>query len=100
MISSRASIMQALPVPVTRRNRVPLAAFITLLLAAFAYALRDGSMFGITALVMALLLPAVAYVAVTRPLLFPYAAYVLLIPFDNLLGAGSFGTLTKLLGFF
>jgi O-antigen ligase len=91
--------MQALPVPVTRRNRVPLAAFITLLLAAFAYALRDGSAFGITALLLTLLLPAAAYVAVTRPLLFPYAAYVLLIPFDNLLGAGSFGTLTKILGF-
>lgn len=91
--------MQALPVPITRRSRVPLAAFIIFLLAAFAYALRDGSTFGIAALMMTLLLPAAAYVAVTRPLLFPYAPYVLLIPFDNLLGAGSFGTLTKILGF-
>ncbi|MGC1381455.1 MAG: O-antigen ligase family protein [Candidatus Baltobacteraceae bacterium] len=38
------------------------------------------------------------YVAYKRPLDFPLGLYMLLIPFDNLLGTGSFGTLTKLLG--
>ena len=32
-----------------------------------------------------------------RPILFPFAAYVALVPFDNLLSISSFGTLTKLL---
>jgi O-antigen ligase len=50
---------------------------------------------GLAALVIA---PLALYIAQSRPLDFPLGLYVLLIPFDNLLSAGSFGTLTKLLG--
>jgi O-antigen ligase len=44
------------------------------------------------------LLPFAAYATVVRPMVFPYALYVLLIPFDNLLNFSGSGTLTKLLG--
>jgi O-antigen ligase len=46
----------------------------------------------------AALAPVGVYVALKRPLDFPLGLYILLVPFDNLLGTGSFGTLTKLLG--
>lgn len=42
--------------------------------------------------------PCALYAALLRPLSMVFGLYVLLVPFDNLLGAGSFGTLTKLLG--
>ena len=42
--------------------------------------------------------PIAIYVALKRPMDFPLGLYVVLIPFDNLLGTGSFGTITKLLG--
>jgi O-antigen ligase len=41
--------------------------------------------------------PVLAYVAFKRPLVFPFAAYVALIPFDNLLQIPKYGTLTKLM---
>lgn len=52
------------------------------------------------ALIMAVLLlvPYALYLAVVRPMQFPYGLYVLLVPFDNLLLTGKAGTLTKLLG--
>ncbi len=46
----------------------------------------------------AVLFPYLLYVAFTRPLAFPFGLYVLLVPFDNILSFGSFGTITKLLG--
>lgn len=42
--------------------------------------------------------PALIWLAVARPVLFPYALFALLVPFDNLLGMGSSGTVTRLLG--
>jgi O-antigen ligase len=58
--------------------------------------------FGVTpggvALAALVIAPLALYIAQARPLDFPLGLYVLLIPFDNLLNAGSFGTLTKLLG--
>ena len=42
--------------------------------------------------------PALVWLALTRPILFPYALFALLVPFDNLLGIGSSGTVTRLLG--
>ena len=50
---------------------------------------------GLAALI---LIPYGLYVALARPLSFPFGLYVLLIPFDNLLATGAFGTITKLLG--
>ncbi len=42
--------------------------------------------------------PALVWLALARPVLFPYALFALLVPFDNLLGIGSSGTVTRLLG--
>lgn len=47
---------------------------------------------------IAVLAPYAFYVALARPLAFPFGLYVVLVPFDNVLGTGSFGTITKLLG--
>jgi exopolysaccharide production protein ExoQ len=50
------------------------------------------------AIVFALLLAPFAIVlALRRPMLFPYALYVIMIPFDNMLSLGKAGTLTKFL---
>jgi len=63
-----------------------------------AFLVAKGSPTRIVAATAIVLLPAVAYAGLRRPILFPYALYVLLIPFDNLLLISSVGTLTKLLG--
>ncbi len=42
--------------------------------------------------------PYLLYAALLRPLIFPFGLYILLVPFDNLLGSGSGGTITKMLG--
>lgn len=44
------------------------------------------------------LTPVLVYLSLVRPLLFPYALYILLMPFDMFLGTGHAGTLTKFLG--
>ena len=84
---------------------VPRVAWQVLLAAvAFAAALAALSfiVFGASPMTLAAVAAAVApiaiYVALQRPLEFLLGLYVLLIPFDNLLGTGSFGSLTKLLG--
>lgn len=41
--------------------------------------------------------PAIVYVMLVAPLVFPFTFYVLLVPFDNLLAFSAFGTVTKLL---
>jgi O-antigen ligase len=50
---------------------------------------------GVIALVLS---PFAVYVVLRWPLASIFGLYVLLVPFDNLLNTGSFGTLTKLLG--
>src|ERR1700729_448046 len=53
----------------------------------------------VTAAAIAVLIaPLVLYVALRWPLESLYGLFVVLVPFDNLLNTGSFGTLTKLLG--
>jgi O-antigen ligase len=52
---------------------------------------RVGVVFGLLAAPFAIML------ALRRPMLFPYALYVLFIPFDNMLSLGKAGTLTKFL---
>ncbi|TAM62523.1 O-antigen ligase domain-containing protein [bacterium] len=80
----------------TRMDAVWLAvAAITVLCALL---LAKGSTLRIAAAAALIAVPFAGYVALRRPLLFPYAFYVLLIPFDNLLIVSSFGTLTKVLG--
>ncbi|MBV8489144.1 MAG: O-antigen ligase family protein [Candidatus Eremiobacteraeota bacterium] len=54
-----------------------------------------------TGMVMALVSvagPVLLYAAIVAPLVFPFCAYVALVPFDNILDISAFGTLTKILG--
>jgi O-antigen ligase len=78
--------------------RIVLAVFVLLTGLAALLLLVKG--FNLSSLAFAALVaaPLGLYAAVKRPLDFPLGLYILLIPFDNLLGTGSFGTLTKLLG--
>ncbi|HZV78562.1 MAG TPA: O-antigen ligase family protein [Candidatus Binatus sp.] len=57
-----------------------------------------GSKIGPIAALAVALLPMLAYFAITRPFIVPYAIYVLLLPFDNVLAFSSGTTLTKFLG--
>jgi exopolysaccharide production protein ExoQ len=70
---------------------------IPLLAAASLLFLVGGSSPFSSALIALFLAPIALYAALQYPLIFPLTVYVLLIPFDSLLGTGS-GTLTKLLG--
>lgn len=56
-----------------------------------------GTKTGMALALLASLGPLAAYGALTAPLLFPFCAFVLLVPFDNLLQFSAFGTVTKLL---
>ncbi|TAM74930.1 O-antigen ligase domain-containing protein [bacterium] len=80
----------------TRVDTVSLAMAAIILLCALL--LAKGSTTRIALAVAVVAVPLATYAALRRPLLFPYALYVLLVPFDNLLLVSSFGTLTKLLG--
>jgi exopolysaccharide production protein ExoQ len=53
--------------------------------------LRIGLVFAIV------LSPFAVYLTFVRPMLFPYALYILLIPFDNLLNLSGTGTITRFL---
>ncbi len=75
-----------------------LAVVATVVLAAMAFWVARGSAVHDALLAAALLLPLMAYFALSRPIAFPYCAYILLIPFDTFLSVGKFGTLTKLFG--
>jgi O-antigen ligase len=79
-------------------SRVALAAAVVLFSAAAVTLLVSGPSTIVLGLVALLLAPLFLYVALRRPLDFPFGLYVLLVPFDNLLGLGTFGTLTRLLG--
>jgi O-antigen ligase len=79
-------------------SRVALAAAVVLFSAAAVMLLVSGPSTIVLGLVALLLAPLFVYVALRRPLDFPFGLYVLLVPFDNLLGLGAFGTLTRLLG--
>ncbi len=63
-----------------------------------AYALGSGTQLG-RILLMLLVGGPVAFVLWLRwPIILPFGIYIVLVPFDNLLQIGSFGTLTKLVG--
>jgi len=61
-------------------------------------AIVDGLGLRAAALAALLVLPIALYIAFEWPLESVFGLYVLLVPFDNLLGTGSFGTVTKFLG--
>jgi len=60
------------------------------------FMLTLGTKTGLALGVAAIGMPVAIYLAITRPLLFPFGLYVVLIPFDNLLGISHWGTLTRL----
>ena len=63
-----------------------------------AYALGSGTPLG--GVILAILVggPIGFLLWLRWPIILPFGIYVVLVPFDNLLSIGSFGTLTKLLG--
>jgi O-antigen ligase len=82
----------------SRYLTIPLALGITLALVATAFLVSAGTPIRDTAIALGLLAPIAFYFAIVRPIVFPYGLYILLIPFDTLLGVSSAGTLTKMLG--
>lgn len=78
------------------RNAFVIAACALALIA--APLLIGGSQTKIALALMILLAPLAIYLALKRPILFPYSLYAFLIPFDNLLTVSTFGTATRLLG--
>ncbi|HET9029943.1 MAG TPA: O-antigen ligase family protein [Candidatus Aquilonibacter sp.] len=76
---------------------VTLAAGVVLLAACAGLLLRRGDLTSQIALIAMFVAPPAIFFAITRPLIFPFCLYVVLVPFDNLLAIGTFGTLTKLL---
>lgn len=78
--------------------RALLAAFIVCFCALAVWLLKSGDTTRAMMLVGLAAVPYVLYASLLRPLIFPFGLYVLLVPFDNLLGNTSSGTLTKLLG--
>ncbi|MGB6985796.1 MAG: O-antigen ligase family protein [Candidatus Aquilonibacter sp.] len=56
-----------------------------------------GTKTGVALALAAVLGPLAVYGAICEPLVFPFTFYVMLAPFDNLMGAPAFGTLARLL---
>ena len=56
-----------------------------------------GTKTGVALALAAVLGPLAGYGAICAPLVFPFTAYIALVPFDNLLALPAFGTLTRLL---
>ncbi|HTU83311.1 MAG TPA: O-antigen ligase family protein [Candidatus Acidoferrales bacterium] len=78
--------------------RTLLLAIVSLIGLAIIVLLTRGANLMTVGLVALAASPIALYAALKRPLDFPFAIYVVLVPFDNLLGTGPFGTITKLLG--
>ncbi len=87
--------------PATRISQTTLKAAlvaVALLGLAAALALARGLSVSTVAGAIAIVAPLAIYAALRWPVEAVFGLYVLLVPFDNLLNTGSFGTLTKLLG--
>lgn len=83
----------------TRRSNVIAAAVIASLgtIAAYASVALSGTKTGVVLAAIAIFGPALLYGALTSPIAFPFAFYIVLIPFDNLLAMNAFGTTTRML---
>ena len=77
--------------------RAALAALVLFALSTAVMLVTGPSLMSI-GLVALTLLPVIVYLALRWPLASTFGIYALLVPFDNLLNTGSFGTITKLLG--
>lgn len=67
-------------------------------LAAYASVQLSGTKTGAAISLLATAGPALLWAAIIAPLAFPFGAYAILTPFDNILTMPEFGTLTRLLG--
>ena len=65
-------------------------------LATLGLTVLSGTKTGVALALAAVLGPLAAYGAICAPLVFPFTAYIVLVPFDNLLALPSFGTVTRL----
>jgi putative inorganic carbon (HCO3(-)) transporter len=74
------------------------AAYVAGLALLCAHELVSGSSLGLAACIVAALAPPALYAAIRVPLVFPFCAYIVVMPFDTLGRLGGFGTLTKLVG--
>ena len=70
------------------------AAILTMLAYEVAHGTRSAFALG---LAVSLFIP-LCYVAIERPLVFPFGLYALLIPLDDILSLGKIGTINKLIG--
>lgn len=77
--------------------RAALAAIVPIGLAVAALLIGGMSFFTVGA-ILVVVAPLALYAALRWPLETLFGLYVALVPFDNLLNTGSFGTLTKLIG--
>lgn len=85
----------------TQPNRSRLFAWIAVacaaLLAALALIALSGTKTGIALTIAAIGGPLAVYSTAFAPLVFPFGAYVVLVPFDDILRLPAFGTATKLI---
>ncbi|MGB8964394.1 MAG: O-antigen ligase family protein [Candidatus Cybelea sp.] len=77
--------------------RAALVALVPLALATTVLLVKGSNLVAVGTLAL-LIAPLALYVALRWPLDAIFGLYVVLVPFDNLLSTGSFGTLTKILG--
>jgi hypothetical protein len=74
------------------------ACYLSAVLLCVAAFMRSGSSSLPTIVLGAALAPVALYVIVRAPLVFPFCAYILILPFDSISSLGSGGTLAKLMG--
>src|SRR5579872_5409286 len=83
------------------RVRIPATVLVTLVMVVLAVAAAigaialSGTKTGFVLSLAAVLGPITLYLALVRPLLFPFGIFVLLVPFDNLLTFSTASTLTR-----
>lgn len=85
------------------KSRVPQALALLIIsalgaLGAYAAVVMAGTKRGPIIALACIFGPALAYAALVAPLMFPFALYIAVVPFDNVVAFSSFGTITKLLG--
>jgi hypothetical protein len=87
----------ALRAPWTPR-RIAFAAFAAAYVAACAVLVASGSGLALTLAVLGVVGPLLVVLALRRPYVFPYAAYVVVVPLENVLSVPGLGTLARGLG--
>lgn len=89
--------MKALAFKVIAKKTLIVAAASAILLL-LAYVVAHGTLRTFAVGVAVALAIPLGYIAIERPMLFPFGLYVILVPLDDILSVGHSGTITKLLG--